>query len=78
MTGMDMEVVYIGSMNAMNIICNMVTELSNDIGTDNEKLVFNVIDNSPLKRVKVICFILRFIMVVSQMYIINCYKKILY
>ena len=43
---------YIGSMNAMNIICNMVTELSNDIGTDNEKLVFNVIDNSPLKRVK--------------------------
>ena len=28
---------YIGSMNAMNIICNMVTELSNDIGTDNEK-----------------------------------------
>ena len=65
-------------MNAMNIICNMVTELSNDIGTDNEKLVFNVIDNSPLKRVKSNMFYFKvYHGGKPKMYIINCYKKIL-
>ena len=43
---------YIGSVKAMNIICDMIKGLTNDLGTDSEKLLFNTIDNSILKRVK--------------------------